>query len=158
MNEMEGKYALVIGAFLIWFSNLEHSLDYEIVDLIGVGSHDDGYKLIKYLEVSDKIKIFYDLFVVRVLNGEKRKKQKMVRLEQLRKKLETLSILRNKIAHAKWYTLDKEGYVRVDIKTSREDGFIKFRKFKISPAVIKNGTKEAKNLAEKLGTFSESIW
>ena len=50
MEKKEKRYASHIGSFLIWFSNLEHSLDIELANLISERSHDDGYIIIKDLE------------------------------------------------------------------------------------------------------------
>lgn len=154
----EERYALHIGTFLISFSNLEHSLDLEIANLINDRSHDEGYVIIKDLELSAKIELFYNLAFPRVNWAEKKKVLKSRQLTSIRKQLETLSTLRNKIAHAKWQTLDDEGYVRVDTKTKKEDGMIKFRKLKITPTIMRQGIREMDALAEKLPVFTESLW
>jgi hypothetical protein len=146
-----------LGADLVQI--LEHTLDVEIANLISDRSHDDGYTIIKDLELFAKIELFYNLAFPRVSYAYKRKQQKTNNLNSIRKKIENITVLRNKIAHAKWYTLDKEGYVRVDMKTSKEDGVIKFRKFKMTPALIRKGIRDIEALDEKLSLFVEdNVW
>jgi hypothetical protein len=159
MSEKEEDYSQHIGLFLMRFSTLEHTLDVEIANLISDRSHDDGYTIIKDLELFAKIELFYNLAFPRVSYAYKRKQQKTNNLNSIRKKIENITVLRNKIAHAKWYTLDKEGYVRVDMKTSKEDGVIKFRKFKMTPALIRKGIRDIEALDEKLSLFVEdNVW
>lgn len=154
----EERYASCIGSFLIWFSNLEHSLDIELANLILECSHDKGYLIIKDLEMSEKIELFYNLAFPQVNLAEKRKLLKLKQLNTIKKQLEYITVLRNKIAHAKWNTLDDDGFVRVDTKTNKENGFIKFRKFKITPSIMKQSMREIENLVEKLSIFTDNIW
>jgi hypothetical protein len=158
MERKKEKYALYIGSFLIWFSNLEHSLDIELANLINERSHDEGYIVIKDLEMFEKIELYYNLAFPRVHFSEKKKVFKLKQLGVIRKRLENLAILRNKVAHAKWNTLDKDGFVRIDTKTNKENGLIKFRKFKITPATMRQGMKDIEDLAEKLSDFTDNIW
>jgi hypothetical protein len=157
-EDKEEKYAFYIGSFLISFSSLEHSLDVGIANLINDRSHDEGYVIIKDLEVSAKIELFYNLAFSKVNWTEKKKVLKRRQLTIIRRQLETLSTLRNKIAHARWHTLDDEGFVRVDTKTKKEDGMIKFRKLKINLTIMKQGIREMDTLEEKLANFTENLW
>ncbi|MBP9715507.1 MAG: hypothetical protein KBD52_03410 [Candidatus Pacebacteria bacterium] len=152
-EEMEAKrkiYEPLIGRYLMLFSVLEHILDIEIANLINERGYDQGYIVIKDLEVGEKIELLYNLSFPLVFHSPKRANQKMKQLNLFKTKLESVSILRNKIAHAKWYTLDKEGYIRIDTKTNKENGLIKFRKFRITPSLIQAGIKEINFLVEKL--------
>jgi hypothetical protein len=158
MIKKEKKYASLIGSFLIWFSNLEHNLNIGLADLISERSHEDGYVIIKDMGMFQKIELFYNLAFPRVNFAEKRKAQKLKQLPLIRRQLEELNTFRNKVAHAKWNTLDKEGYVRVEMITDKENGFIKFKKFKISPEIIKGKLKEIVVLENKLYDFIENIW
>ncbi len=106
----------------------------------------------------EKIELYYNLAFPRVNFSEKRKALKLKQLGIIRKKLEKLTMLRNKVAHAKWNTLDKDGFVRVDTKTNKENGFIKFKKSRITPKIMRQGMKDIENLAEKLSTFTDNIW
>lgn len=158
IEKKQDKYATYIGSFLITFSSLEHSLDIELANLINNRGHEQGYVIIKDLEMFEKIELFYNIAFPILQFTEKRKRQKMVQLGQIRKQFEDLATLRNKIAHAKWNTLDEEGFVRVDTKTSKENGFIKFRKFKITPIVMRKGITDMLMMTEKISTFTDNIW
>jgi len=158
MTKKEEKYAYYIGTFLIRFSSLEHSLDIEVANLINANFHDLGYILTKDVSMFGKIELFYNLAFQQVNLTEKRKNQKIKQLTAIRKILENLATLRNKIAHAKWNTLDKDGYVRIDTKISKENGFIKFKKTKINLTIMGRGMKEIEILKEKLPTFVENVW
>jgi hypothetical protein len=158
MEDKEEKYASYIGSYLIWFSNLEHCLDIELANFINERAHDEGYIIIKDLEIFEKIELFYNLVFPRIFYTSERKANKLKDLINIKKDLEGLTMLRNKIAHAKWNTLDKNGYVRVDTKTSKENGQIKFRKFKITLSIMMRGIKDAKALEERLSEFTERVW
>lgn len=156
-TKKEAYYASHIGTFLIWFSNLEHSLEVELANLINQNSHDQGYIVIKDLDMSEKVELFYNLLFTIIHFSMKKKKQSMNQLISIRKKLEDFSTLRNRIAHAKWNTLDKYGYVRVDAKTKKEDGLIKFKKLKITPVIMRQSVKKMAILADKLPEFIEKV-
>lgn len=158
MEKKERKYAECIGTFLIWFSTLEHSLDIEVANLINERGHDQGYTIIKSLGVHEKIELFYNLAFPMIAHSPKGKSQKINELSHINQQLNNLTTLRNKIAHAKWNTLSKDGYVRTDMKTNKKNGLIEFRRFKITPTIIKQGIKELKILAEQIEDFVESIW
>ncbi|HNW96410.1 MAG TPA: hypothetical protein PLQ44_01720 [Candidatus Paceibacterota bacterium] len=160
MAKKEEKYAQYIGTFLIRFSNLEHNLDIEIAELIGGDySHDEGYIIIKDLKMCAKIELFYNLSFLMVNSvSEKRKKQNLKQLSLIRERMEYLSTIRNKIVHAKWDTLDENGFIRVGTKTNKENGLIKFRMLKITPMLMKQAMREIDILIEKIDTFTENIW
>lgn len=158
MQKKEKMYASYIGAFLIWFSDLEHSLDIETANLISDREHMTGYLVIKNMEISEKIELFYSLAMPIISYTSTKRKQMTSLLTSIRKRFTNLVILRNKIAHAKWYSLDDQGYVRVDMKTYSDTGNIKFRKFKITPTVMRVGIKDIERLGEDLFEFSERVW
>jgi hypothetical protein len=154
----EKKYASCIGSFLIWFSHLEQSLDIELANLINNRSHEQGYIIIKDLEMFKKIELFYNLIFPVINFSETKKVKKIKELDLVRKQLENLTILRNKVAHAKWNTLENDGYVRVDTKTNKDSGLIKFRKFNITPAIMRKGINDIEVLSERLSIIVENIW
>jgi hypothetical protein len=159
-EKKEEEYAHCIGMFLIRFSDLEDDLDKELVRLVDIDEsfQYSGYIIIKDLEISKKIELFYNLLFPMIIFLEKNKNQRIKQLFYIREQLEHLNTLRNKIAHAKWNTLDKEGYVRLDIKIKRDDGLIRFKKFKITQGIIKRGIKRMENLIEKINAFTEDVW
>lgn len=93
-----------------------------------------------------------------ILYSNKKVKLKTNKLDSIVKKPRSTSELRNKIAHAKWYSLDGAGYVRCDIKTDRVSGAVKFKKYKITPAIIRRGMKTIENALDVIEDFIEGIW
>lgn len=158
MNQKENTYAPLVGSFLMWFSNLEYCLDIAIANLISDRHHERGYVVIKNLSIREKIDLFKSLIHPMVFHSDKKKKIKTKQLNSMVTKLRNLSKLRNKIAHAKWYSLDKDGYVRCDIKTDKENGLIKFKKYKITPIIMKRNMKTMEKLCEQIDDFIENIW
>jgi hypothetical protein len=157
MNEKEYKYAPLIGSFLISFSELEHTLDLIVAESINERSHDFGYIVIKNLNFSAKVQLFYDLTYPLVCWSNKRKTQKMIQIKKIKQQFKKLAELRNKLAHAKWHTLDKEGFVRVGIATDENSGLINFKKYKITPTIIRGGLKDIGVLLGKLDIFTEKL-
>lgn len=158
MMEREEKYASHIGAFLMWFSSLENGLDIAIAELIDGDHHHDTYLILKDMEVSKKIELFNELSLSRLAHVNKRQKLKENQLKSIIKELTSLMVLRNKIAHAKWYSLDKEGYVRVDTKIAKDKKTIVFRRFRITPVAMKRGMSRSAALEDKIFNFIEELW
>lgn len=158
MDQKEEQYAPLIGSFLMWFSNLEYCLDIAIANLVSDRHHERGYVVIKNLSIRDKIDLFKSLLHPMVFYTDKRKKLKKKQLDSIVTKLRNLSELRNKIAHAKWYSLDKDGYVRCDVKTDKDNGLIKFKKYKITPAIMRSNMRVMEKLCEQIDDFVENIW
>ena len=152
MDNKEKEYAQSIGSFLMWFGTLEHILDIAIADQVRDGWHEMGYLIIKDMKIIDKINFFYNILCINIRyceNGKKKKKI-MSQLLSIKKKLIVLNTLRNKIAHAKWYSLDKEGYVRTNIRRRKSDGSIVFQKHKITPLMMKRGVTDIKSILNRI--------
>lgn len=148
-------YAFYIWEFLINFSSLEHEIDIALADRISHGSHELWYHVTKILEVSDKINLLHDLMFQYLCYCDS--KEKIWLLDKLIERLKSVTVLRNKVAHWKWNTLDCNGYLRVDVKVSKEDGWIIFRKFKITLPILRKGIKEIEKLIEEIPNFLSSL-
>ncbi|MBI2414601.1 hypothetical protein HYV31_02000 [candidate division WWE3 bacterium] len=131
--------APLIGNFFISFSQFEHDLNTSLAELIGDGSHDIGYVLIRNMEMVEKITIFSDLLYQYMSAMESKNKDLLKKIKQA---MIELVEFRNKVAHANWNTLEKGDYVRVKIKPSKESGFITFTKEILSPKIIKTFIKK----------------
>ncbi len=163
LEKWEGQYAHHIGKVLIAFSALEHSLEVQLANLINERYHGQGLLSVKDLEMHHKIELFYNLSFqyayFKYDTSPKRRAKVLAKLGSIRKQLEASSELRNKVAHAKWTTLDDEGYVRVDTKTDKNDGQIRFRKFKITASIIHNASRRMLSQARSLDEFVENeLW
>lgn len=158
MENLSRKYAFLVGKFLLNFSYLEHSLDIEIAELINNRTHDQGYLVIKNLTYSQKVDLLSSLSKPMVFYSDKNKRKKKERLEYVNKNLKNIGKLRNNIAHANWFSLDEDGYVRVKIKPDTESGLVKFERVKISEDTIKNGIKDMEKLMKKLSGLWEDLY
>src|SRR5690349_3266335 len=98
IEKNEEKYAYYVGHLLICFSYLEHSLDIELANLISNGSHDKGYIITKDLEMSEKIELYYNLAFPMINFSSRKKREKLKKITEIRKALESMSSLRNKVA------------------------------------------------------------
>jgi len=158
MEKRCGDYAELIGSFLMEFSSLEHDLDVAIANLINERSHIQGYLVIKNLSVDEKIELLYTLALPNITSFSKDVDYIKDELVDIRDKCKLINLLRNKIAHAKWYSLDEQGFVRVDIKTKKDDGFVRFKKYKITPKIIKIGIVAIRKWSNTLRNFNENIY
>ncbi len=148
-------YAFYIWKFLIDFSDLEHEIDIALAEQISNRGHDLWYLITKDVEIFDKTNLLYNLLFQYLSCFKKNKKIK--KLDDLIKRFQNLIVFRNKIAHWKWNTLDKDGFIRVDVRTSKESGFIVFRKFKITLPILRKSIKEIEKLTEELSNFLFSL-
>lgn len=152
-EQLEDKYAYLIGKFMLHFNTLEHQLDIEIADLINNRSHTEGYIIIKNLRYNQKIELLSDLCKPRIFFNRK-KKSYTNRLNFITKWLKEIGNLRNNIAHAYWFTLNDQGYVRIKVTTDKEDWDVKFKNKLITPKIIKAGIVHIHKVLDKLG----GIW
>ncbi len=133
------KYSEPIGMFLIAFSRLEWILNYMITNSINDRGDEPGLRIIKYLDVIDKINLANDQYrrLINLLINSKTKEKQKRKLELIISKLKEINEFRNNVAHANWITLDGNGFVRIDIKENKGDGTIYFKYAKISPSIIR---------------------
>lgn len=153
MDDLGRKYAFLIGKFLLSFIYLEHLLDIEVANIINSRTHEPGYTVIKNLTYNQKVELLKSLIKPAIFYSRRAKKKKLERLDFVVNGLKDMGELRNKIAHANWYSLDSDGYVRVKIKTDKE-GLIKLEKFQIKPLLFNNGLIRMNKVSRKL----QEIW
>ncbi len=144
------NYAPAIGEFLIVFSSLEHAINLVTADMIDDRSHDAGYRMLTLLGMRNKIDFLYKILLnfISVTNQDKK-----TELINLKKRLEDINTFRNKIVHANWGTLKKDGTVRTKIITDKDDGYVKFENVKISPEILGEATDETDNLISEIDSF-----
>lgn len=142
----------------LFFGELEHSLDVAIAELIDSHGHHHGYIIIKKLGMKQKIDLFYDLGYSMAKTIRKYQKRRINKLKKINKDLCDLNTFRNKIAHAKWGSLDKDGYVRVETQIDEDDGYIKFKKYQITPRMIGTAKTQIGKLSEKLDEIVENLY
>jgi len=155
LEKVADKYASPIGLFLINFSVLEQELNLAIADFISDRAHEMGYVVIEKLTTSNKIDLFYKMYVR--LESFKNKKNKEV-LNKISEQLESLNTFRNNIVHANWQSLEKSGFVRTKIVVDNQEGFVKFRKVRITPKIIKQKMGEIEKLTDLIDNYKETAF
>lgn len=139
-----------IGDFLITFSGLEHAVNLVVSEMISDRSHDSGYRMLMTLTMRNKVEFLYSILLqfISVTNQDKKED-----LKKLKSRLESINSFRNKVAHANWGTLKKNGEVRTKIVTDDSDGAIKFENVVITKQVLKEAIQEADNLNNEIDEF-----
>jgi len=84
LEKVVDKYCPLIGLFLINFSILEHELNLAIADFISDRAHETGFVIIEKITTSNKIELFYKMYVR--LESFKEKKNKDI-LNKIKGKL-----------------------------------------------------------------------
>ena len=79
-------------------------------------------------------------------------------LDGIRKQLDGVNIFRNKVVHANWQSLTKEGYVRTKIIVDTEEGYVKFKKALITPKIIRQKIKEVYKLLDEIEEYKEQAF
>ncbi|MDD3006365.1 MAG: hypothetical protein PHX30_02155 [Candidatus Pacebacteria bacterium] len=155
LEKVADKYFLLIGKFLVSFSILEQELNIAIADFLHDDSHETGFVIIEKLTTSNKIDLFYKMYVR--LESFNNKKHKAI-LDKLRNRLNELNTFRNSIVHANWQSLSKDGYVRAKIVVDTDEGFVKFKKVSMTPKTIRQKIKEIDSLSEKINQYKEKAF
>ena len=153
MYRVEDKYSHLIGIFLIRFSELEHSLNITIADIINDRTHEHGFIIVENLTTNNKIQLFYKFYLLHI--SALQKDRLTLKLQNLKIQLEEINSFRNKIVHANWQTLNKQGMVRTKIAVDSQHGYVLFRKFEMLPKTIRLQIKSLEKLILTLENFSE---
>lgn len=153
LYKVEDKYAPLVGVFLFRFSELEHTLNLEIAELISDRTHEPGYVVIENLTMTNKIQLFYK-FVLRYVS-EVGKDKDVDKLKKLKDQLIEINSFRNKVVHANWHTINKLGMVRTKISVDGQGGYVLFKKVQILPKTISHQIKEIEKLTLELESFAE---
>ncbi|MGB6882079.1 MAG: hypothetical protein WBD86_02170 [Microgenomates group bacterium] len=155
LEKVLSKYCPLIGLFLVNFSVLEQDLNIAIADFIYDDNHEVGFVIIEKLSMLNKIELFYKMYVR--LEYFKKKKNKET-LNKIKTQLETLNTFRNNIVHADWQSLTKEGLVRTKIMVDNQEGYVKFKKIKITPRIINQKIQETDKLIELIEEYKETAF
>ena len=155
LEKVADKYFPIVGEFLISFSILEQDINIAIADFLHDDCHETGFVIIEKLTTSNKIDLFYKMYVR--LESFNNKKHKAI-LIKIKKQLVKLNSFRNSIVHASWQSLTKEGFVRTKIIVDNEEGFVKFKKIEIKPKIIRQKIKEIDKLSEQIDEYKEKAF
>ncbi len=149
------SYAKSIGRFIVVFSGLENELDHSLVNMIDNRSDHLGYTIISKMLMMPKIELFHQIYgqTISMINKDLTRKND---LDKLTKDLKDITIFRNNIVHANWYSLDKKGFVRIKVKA--DDEGVGILKEKITPETIEKNLNKASFLTNKLEDYYENTW
>jgi hypothetical protein len=154
LEKHKRAYSSLIGSFLIDFSLLEHEIDIAIADFVFDDAHEPGFLILSRLKTSDKVELFSGMYAgLSAVAGPRFSGP----LKKVKMRLKSATEFRNKLVHACWGTLSKGGLVRTKSTVDDRDGRVKFKKARISPAVIRSWDTEVKTLADDLGAYCDHV-
>lgn len=133
MEKQKEKYDKRIGSLLISFGELEQTLDKAIAFLISDRSDDNGYRIIMDLTFNQKVQLFNRLCKLYLAYNPKAGNKE--KLKDFVKQLTSAAQVRNIIAHAKWMSLDEDGFVRSRAGMD-DEAQIQFKYYKLTPAEL----------------------
>lgn len=133
MEKAISKYNKRIGSLLISFSELEQTLDQVLSFIISDRSDDIGKRITMDLTYAQKVELYNRLLKFHLVISENR--DKFDKLKKTIISLKSAGSVRNIVAHARWMSLDADGYVRS--KASLDDeAFIEYRYYKLTPSEL----------------------
>ena len=129
------RYSKRIGSLLITFGELEHLLDCAICFILMECSDDSGIRITMDMSFRQKVEVYKRFCKLHLsLNDQK---DNINRFEQVIGEVISAGEIRNLIAHAKWMSLDQDGFVRTKSGLG-VDAFVEFKYYKLTPRVIYN--------------------
>lgn len=147
-------YPEVIGNFLIKFSSFENYINKWVSNNINDRSHHPGFQIIQLLIVANKISLLERTTLMLIARS---KPELTNDFKDLIKKIRTINTFRNKIVHANWVSLKKNGDVSTKIVIDSDEGTVYFEKNKITPDIILKNIKEMEILIDDLDNFFEKL-
>ncbi len=149
------KYSKLIGEFLMDFSYLEHELEIAVAEIVNDRSHDVGYLVVQKIEkTADKIDLFYKYYKMFEYLTDRQTKE----LKRIFDSLVEINEFRNKIAHVKWCSMQKNGIVRYKIRSTKKTGEIRFQNIIIQSKDIRDKIKEIDRVIDKIDEYREKIY
>lgn len=153
IEQKEKKYSSLIGKFVINFSRLENEINLAIADIMFDDDHSLGFSVITELTFSRKINFFYHNFI---LQEQFKHNNKIKFLNTLKNNLVEVNSFRNSVIHANWESLTKEGFVHTKILL--DSGFVKFKKVKLTPQIIRQNIKKIDKLLHLIDKYKENFF
>lgn len=148
------KYDKRIGSLLIEFGELENLLDSAIAFMISDRSDDSGLRITMDMSYRQKVELYNRLCKIYLnVSGFG---TKVPKLKLYIKNLVSAGEVRNLVAHAKWMSLDQDGFVQTKANMD-EDAFIEFKYYRLTPQVLYNQERRMSKLANDFYTFLESV-
>jgi len=150
-DEILEQYAPKIGELILTFSDLENTLNGEIVKIICERTDTVGYAIICDMKYRQKINTFVNLFGLLISSvGDKKLSAEF---DSIISRLINTAEYRNNVAHAEWCNLDENSRVRVKIKSDKTGTTSIFKKIAIE--TLEKQIEEINKLSEDLYEFYE---
>ena len=122
-----------IGAVMVFFSELESSLESAIAGLFSDRSDQLGMSVVKFLNYSQKVAMFTEMTTSYISqSGPDIPNHYKRELKHISKELIAMAELRNIVAHAKWMSLDHDGFVRSWVKVDKNTGLPIVKHYKLN--------------------------
>jgi len=137
------RYSVRIGSLLMMFSELEHSLDKAIAFIINDRSDDFGFRVTMDMSFMQKIELYNRFFKTYLVAFDK--KDDFTKLKTIIDRLKSSARIRNIVAHAKWMSLDEDGFVRSKVSLD-DEAYIEFKYYKLTPKVLYNLERKIRKL------------
>lgn len=139
MVKNQHRYDKRIGSLMIAFNELEKTVERGISFLVSDRSDDNGMRIIIDYSFRQKLILFQRLATVYLHYAKGKKDTKeIVRLKALLKLLLSAAEIRNIIAHAKWMSLDEDGFVRSNKSSLSDEAWVRFKYYKLTPKILYN--------------------
>ncbi len=148
------KYHKRIGSLLIVFGELEHLLDGAIAFMISDRSDDSGLRITMDMTYRQKIELYNRLCKIYLSVAGHSKK--VPKLKMHIKSLASAGEVRNLVAHAKWMSLDEDGFVRTKANID-DEAYIHFKYYRLTPIILYNQERRMSKIANDFYSFLEQI-
>lgn len=147
-----------IGAVLVFFSELEFSLESAIASLFSDRSDQVGMTVVKFLEYSQKVAMFTEMTTSYISwSGKGVPDHYRDELKQISKELLAMAELRNIVAHAKWMSLDNDGFVRSWVKVDKQTGLPIVKYYKLDSGALNMISAKVRSADGLLAQYVENI-
>lgn len=139
--------------FVVNFSLLEHELTIVIAEFLIGDDHTMGLVIEDGLCMRNEISLFYGLSVL----GDAASDHGTGDAKKLRGKPDEANIYRDRLVHASWGSLSKNGFVHTKTEVDDTDGVFKRVRATVSPEAILEKADRVMHLIDKLGNYLEVL-
>lgn len=153
IGEVSPDYIKAIGLFLIQFSSLEHTINLGIAEQINERTHFPGYQIIELLSTRNKIDLLSRMgsSYFAAVNPTQ-----LAKFKEIISRIKGLNDFRNKLVHANWMSVERDGTVRTRIVIDSDEGQVQFERTKMTPELIHSKSNEISNIQEEFEEFLEN--
>lgn len=147
-----------IGAVIVFSSELEFSVESAIAALFSDRSDEMGMTVVKFLEYSQKVALFTEMTTSYISwSSQALPDRCRDELKQISKELMVMAELRNIVAHAKWMSLDGDGFVRSWVKVDKKSGLPIIKYYKLDDDALNIISKRLRDTDDLLVQYIENI-